>query len=223
MKNISEFLVEEAQSITEDFAKEIAEETMTVKGFNIYFVNFGGYLGYSYLVFKNNYHIYNLNMYERYLWWLAEEKEEDTLKVLKEYYLKKINNTFYAEEEIAEPLKSRDEYESKRLFLHSCHGKQGEDFIKRRTELLELLDKRKDEAADSFEYQKNVFLKEMHYHANAFSWNASVLGLDVDYDMLSAFGNITRKNGGTLAEYFDELNFSETQRKAYKAARNEYW
>lgn len=70
---------------------------------------------------------------------------------------------------------------------------------------------------DNFEYWKSAFKYEMANHEYAINWQA-------DWDTLSAFGNIQYHghDENEVEQYFDELHFTETQRKAYWAARREY-
>ena len=248
MISIGNFSIHNIESISEDFAKKICEESAILKGFSIYFVNFGGNFGYSYLVFKNSHHISYANDYELHHNGFIDKNGKSALK---EYYIKKINDILFTEEEIAEPIKDYDEYTRKEWFLRNFYGMQvdnvsifyiGEDkkaidkakkemiynpvafaymqdadFVKKHVGLFVVLNKRKEELSDNFEYQKNQFLYEMFNHEYG-------INLQRDFDVLSVFGNITYKDCyDDYTDYFDELNFTETQRRAYLAARSEYF
>ena len=78
-------------------------------------------------------------------------------------------------------------------------------------------DIQRDAMGDNFEYWKSAFKYEMANHEYAINWQA-------DWDTLSAFGNIQYHghDENEVEQYFDELHFTETQRKAYWAARREY-
>ena len=93
-------------------------------------------------------------------------------------------------------------------------------FCKRQAELLAKLVILKEESEKSFDYMKDAFLKEMYNHEYSINW-------DGDVDVLSAFGNIPREVTWnceyTLNDLFDALEFTETQREAYKAARKQYY
>ena len=92
------------------------------------------------------------------------------------------------------------------------------DFVKHHLELFAQLSKRKEETKDDFEYQKAAFLSEMYNHEYNINWQA-------DYDTLSAFGGLDYKgdDGNALKSYFEQLNFTDLQKKAYFAAREEYY
>jgi hypothetical protein len=56
--------ITEIESLPEAEAKNLAEESAVIKGYNVYFVDLGGYYGYSVLFYKNNHAIYHANDYE---------------------------------------------------------------------------------------------------------------------------------------------------------------
>ncbi len=97
--------------VTEQEAKEAATEIATIKGFTVYFCETG--LGYSALVFKNGHHIRYADEYGIHYNYLKDATDE----MLKERFIEKLNNKLYTEEELAEPIKTYDEYTSKRYFL----------------------------------------------------------------------------------------------------------
>ena len=91
------------------------------------------------------------------------------------------------------------------------------DFIKHHYELYFDLCKQKANVKDNYDYQKSAFLYEMANHEYHINWQA-------DYDTLSAFGKITYQPdyAEDLNKYFDELRFTETQRRAYMDARAQF-
>ncbi len=245
------FNIKNIEQITESEAKEAAIETAEIKGFNIYFVDFGGSFGYSYLVFKDGHHIHYANDYELHHGWLVKEKGKDALRA---YYVDSINNKLFTDEEIMAPIKSYDEYTKKSYFLNNYYAMQrdrvsrfcinptdeekatlekakktmaydpvgfcyvaDEAFVEHHKELKKALEASKADTKNNFEYQKNAFMYEMANHEYA-------INLQADYDTLSAFGNITYQSDWSedLNKYFDELKFTQVQRDAYVAARNEY-
>ena len=234
------------ENLTEEQAKEMAIDTMEIKEHNIYFVDFNGGFGFSCLVFKNNHHIHYANDYQLHHG-TTETKEE-----LKQLYVDGLNNTLFTEAEIAKPLKDYDDYRRRSYFLHNYYGMQIEyisgfqivtreedriafqkkvenmiynpvafsymndaDFVKNHIELLETLEKIKAEMTDNYEYYKKAFLYEMYNHEYGINWQA-------DYDTLSAFGSI-QYHDEDIEKYFEELHFNETQRRAYKDARSQYF
>ena len=240
-----EWFIRDIESITEEEVQKMALETMVIKEHNIYFVDFGGYFGYSALVFKNNHHIHFANDYE--LHHRGKTKEE-----LKALFIKKMNNILFTEEEIAEPIKDYDEYNNKRHFLHNYYGMRTDyvsifccnpteqqqkefelktkdmtynpiafaympdaEFVKHHIELLNTLEKVKEDMSNNYEYLKNAYLYEMHNHEYGINWQA-------DYDTLSCFGNI-KYHDTDLSAYFEELNFTDLQKRAYLDARKQYF
>ena len=110
------------ESITEDQAKVLALDQTIVKGHNIYFVDFGGYFGYSVLVFRKNHHIYHANDYElhhRPSEYTPESRRLDTPEKLKKYYIKTLRNKLFTYFEVMGDAKDYDELERKRYFTHN--------------------------------------------------------------------------------------------------------
>ena len=178
--------------------------------------------------------------------------EEYTKEELKKLYIEALQHKLFTESELSEPLKNYDEYTKKDYFLRNYYGMR-HDYISmffigtdeerearhKKTEkmffspisfsyyyersipekIMELhnnLQEQKNNVSNNFEYQKDAFKKEMFNHEYSINWQA-------DYDTLSAFGRITYKENATLTDYFDQLNFNDTQRLAYTAARKEYY
>ena len=233
------------ENITEKEVQEMSIEKMKIKEHNIYFVDFGGYFGYSKLVFKNGHHIHYANDYE--LHHKGKTKEE-----LREWFIKGANNILFTEEEIAEPFTNYDEYNRKRHFLHNYYGMRTDsvsifccnpteqqqkefelktknmtynpvafaympdaEFVKHHIELLKTLEIAKNEASKNYEYLKSAYLYEMHNHEYGINWQA-------DYDVLSCFGNV-EYHDTDLNTYFDELKFTDLQKQAYLDARKQYY
>lgn len=245
MIKMKEWTINKIENITENAAQTLAIETLNIKGHNIYFVNFEGYFGYSCLVFKNNHHIYHANDYELH-------HNGKSSSELRELYIREMNSKLFTEEEIAEPLKSYDEYRRKADYLHNYYGMQVDyisifhivttkkeeeerkakvknmvynsiafaymddrNFVEHHIELWDELEKARMNCINDYEYQKAAFLYEMYNHEYGINWQA-------DYDTLSAFGNI-KWHEDDLNAYFEELQFTELQKKAYLDARNQYF
>lgn len=234
------------EKITEEEAKAMCIESMVIKEHNIYFVDFGGYFKYSVLVFKNNHHIFHANDYE--LHHAGKTKEE-----LKTWYVQAMNNVLFTDKEIAEPLTDYDEYTRKVDYLGNCYSQRedyisifwvgstakrrsdfkkqtenmfydelsfayyyNEEFIKRHYELRMQLEEQKEKMKNNFEYLKNAFLKEMFNHEYCYSWQGN-------YDVLSCFGRIKYVDSDILENYFEQLHFTDEQKRAFYAARKEYY
>ncbi len=237
---------DEIRTLSQAEAAAIAIESMNIKGYDVYFIDFGPLRGYSYLVFKNNHQIIddfgNLHTY------IYEEKG---LTGLRQWYIDTLNTKLFTEEEFAEPLKSYDDYQQKSYFLHNFYAKQhdhismffiGNDnerrkktkdmllnrvgfcymdkslasFVDRHYALRDALNMQKERVADNYEYQKSAFLYEMWNHEYAINYQG-------DWDVLSVFGTVSYEDAMVnLNKCFDDLNFTETQRRAYIDARTEY-
>ncbi len=96
-----------------------------------------------------------------------------------------------------------------------------EAFVKHHAELIKKLIALKDGLKDNYEYWFSAFKYEMWNHEYPIGLHGQK-----DWDVLSAFGNVKwdqREEYGNLTEalsnYFDQLKFSDTQRKAYYDAR----
>lgn len=244
---MKEWTISEIEALTLAEVIIINEDDVEINGHDIYFVDFGGYFGYSALVFKDGAHIYYANDYE--LHHKGKNKEE-----LKAWYMETLPNKVFTDEDLA-VVKNYTDYENKDYFLrnyyiqripyetafHIYHNEREEKefaekvkdkyynpisfcyvdqkykgFCERQKELLEKLKAAKEAAANgNFDYWKNAFLYEMFNHEYGIAW-------DNDYNVISCFASIGYNNN-TLEQCFDDAKFTEVQRKAYRAARDEYY
>lgn len=244
---MKEYNIQAIESMTEADAISMALETLHIKGHTIYMVDFVGYFGYSCLVFLNGHHIHYANDYELH----HAGKTRDELRALylekmgsilftpeeiaapladygeysrKEYYLR----NYYGMQEdyvsmfcILRTEQEKREYEEKTAGMvfdpisFAYYDDAG--FVKQHMGLFGKLEAAKNAMSDNFDYWKSAFEYEMGNHEYAINWQA-------DYDTLSAFGNIHYRgdDGDEVTKYFDELSFTDTQRKAYFAARRDY-
>ena len=115
---MKEMNITEIENLTYEEAAAIALEHLTIKDHDCFFVDFGGYFGYSVLVFKNGKHVYHANDYELHHHWLVKEKGRDGLR---EYYIKEMNGKLYTDSEMMEEPSSYDEYEKKNHFLRNYY------------------------------------------------------------------------------------------------------
>ena len=120
-QTIKNWTIKDIEAMTEETAKEMAIETMVIKEHHVYFVDFGGYFGYSTLVFKNNHHIHYANDYQLH----HEHKTRDELR---DWYISTLNGKLYTESELLEPITDYHEAERKSYFLHNYYGMR-EDYI----------------------------------------------------------------------------------------------
>ena len=106
------------ENLAYEEAKENALEHLTIKDHDCFFVDFGGYFGYSALVFKNGKHIYHANDYELHHRHLVKENGRDALRA---YYIKEMNGKLYTDAEMMEEPTSYNEYEKKNHFLRNYY------------------------------------------------------------------------------------------------------
>lgn len=115
---MNEMNITQIEKLTYEEAKNIALENLTIKDHDCFFIDFGGYFGYSVLVFKNGKHIYHANDYELHHHWLVKEKGRDALR---EYYINEMNEKLFTDTEMMEEPTSYDEYEKKNHFLRNYY------------------------------------------------------------------------------------------------------
>ena len=249
MEAMKTFNVRNIEALTEAEIKEMASEHLTIKGHDIYFVTFDNAFGFSALVFLNGGYLHYCNDYAlHHTGKTPEELREIYIKKMnqklytekeltadiksyddyesKAYYL----HNYYAMQKpyvsafhIYHNKEEEKEFEQtiQSLFYNPvgfCYMSDGA-FIRHHVELLDALNKKKEEMEKSPEYMKSAFLYEMYNHEYAINWQG-------DWDVLSCFGNVTYRGDDLtqseeLKAYFDELNFSDEIRRAYMEARRE--
>jgi len=250
MMQEKDWTIEEIEALTEDQAQEMALEKLTIKEHNVYLVDFGGYFGYSALVFAENHHIHFANDYE--LHHPGKSKEE-----LRAWYIEELSNVLFTEQEIAEPVRSHKEYEAKYRYLRDKYS-QRRDYVsafyietgKSKEEIEARKQKIENMIYDPVSYcymepsekdfivhhiklvstliaEKEKTLDNFDYWKDAFIYemynHEYGINWDADFDTLSAFGNLRpTKAKDELGNYFKQLGFTAKQKKAYLAARTEY-
>lgn len=240
---IKNYTIHNIESLTEAQAAAMAMETTTVKGHQVYFVDFGGYFGYSVLVFADGHHIKYANDYELH----HNGKTHDELR---ELYLSSLAHKLFTEDEM-ETITDYEDEKAKEYYIRNYYGLRRDhismffcgsdeererlrkktesmifspvfyayyddaDFVKSGTNLLRQLKKAKQQN-NTPEYWKNAFLHEMCNHEYGINWQG-------DFDVCSCFGNCSGvRDCEDLEELFTACNFSDVQRTAYMAARREY-
>ena len=238
--------ISEIENMTESEVESLAEEKMTFKDHNIYFLTVDGAFGYSSIVFKNNHQLKYANDYELH----HSNKTKDQLHKM---YVRRYKKALYSEKDFSKPLKSYDDYRSKQNYLINWYALQvdhvsafgifntdeqvkehekkikglhydpagfcyvkDKEFVKRHTELMDTLSALRKEMEQNYDYLKSAFKYEMYNHEYAINWQA-------DWDVLSVFGNVQYKDTDDLNFYFDQLKFTDEQRRAYRDARKEYY
>lgn len=237
--------IRDIEALTEPEAKTLALEELTIKGYSVYLIDFPGYFGYSACVFKNGKHIYYANDYELH----HQGKTHEGLRAM---YIKALNGKLFTEEELAEPLKSYDEYRAKANFLVNyyhmsqdyiscfriCHNEAEEKAYKESIAGLHL-------NPISFCYMADVeFIKhhaalkakldqrysetenDFEYQKSAFLYemynHEYGINWQADYDVINCFDRVPYKDAGT-EWYLSQTDFNDVQKNAYREAKREYF
>lgn len=241
------FTIRDIEALTEAEAAAFAEESTEIKGHQIYFVDFGGYFGYSALVFADGRHIYHANDYE--LHHKGESRED-----LRALYVAKLERILFTESELVAPTSDPGEIDRRRNYLQNYFGMRRENvscfaifhnaaeeaaytrrrsgmifnrvcyayysdraFVEKCVQLLKGIEAAANANADNFDYWKAAFLREMDNHEYVINWQA-------DYDVVSCFANVDGVADYTNCEkLFSAAKFNDVQRRAYEAARAEYF
>lgn len=242
---MKEYTIRDIEALTEVQAAKMAMEAVEIKGHQIYFVDFGGYFGYSALVFADGHHIKYANDYELH----HKDRSRDELR---EFYINSLNKKLFTTGEM-ETVTDYQDKQAKEYYIRNYYGlrrdhismffcgpdsererlrkktetmifspvfmayydKKDAGFVKIGEKLLATLEKAEPQK-DNAEYWKGAFLHEMFNHEYGINWQA-------DFDVCSCFGNCSSvANIDNLNALFDACNFSDVQRAAYMAARREY-
>ena len=125
MLHEGEWNIGQIEKMTEQNAKDMALETLSIKGHTIYLVDFGGYFGYSALVFAAGRHIYYADDYELHHKYKALDDNGKgipyTREELRELYISEMNNKLFTEAELVSPIKDYDDYHKRSTFLHNYY------------------------------------------------------------------------------------------------------
>ena len=115
---MKEMNITEIESLTYAEAAEMALEKLNIKGHDCFLVDFGGYFGYSILVFHSGKHVYHANDYELHHHYIVEKSGREALR---DYYIREMNKKLYTDKEMMEEIKTYDEYENKNHFLRNYY------------------------------------------------------------------------------------------------------
>lgn len=115
---MKDFNIDMIRSLTIEEARQMAIETIEIKEHDCIFVDFGGYFGYSVLVFKNEKHIHYTDDFELHHECIVKESGKEKLK---QWYIESLNSKIYTDEELLEEVASYDEYEKKSHFLRNYY------------------------------------------------------------------------------------------------------
>ena len=234
--------IHEIESMTEQQIKDMAIESIDVKGHTVYFADLGEYFGYSAMVCAEGMHIYHADDFE--LHHSGKTREE-----LRKWYLSAMNNKLFTEDELRQTSEEFDELTRKRHYLHNYYSMRrdyisifhiGErdpeeeaeiqrrrfsrvgfayyadtDFVERMDELEAALEAANDPLRD-YEHAKNAFKHEMFNHEYAINWQG-------DWDVISCFCKV-KYDGGAEGFHGGELEqapWSDEIKQAYRDAAHE--
>ena len=244
---LKNYTIKDIESMSAADLASFAEEVETIKGHTVYYIDFGGYFGFSACVCADGRHIYYTNDYELH----HNGKNRDELR---EIYRRKLSGKLFTDDEL-QTVNSYDDYTAKSYYIRNYYamrrpyisaffiGSDAEraeiekktekmifspvfmafyapenaDFVKRGAELLRGLDEAEQRNKENAEYWKSAFLSEMYNHEYGINWQA-------DYDVISCFGNCSSVEDYTnTGKLFSAAGFNEIQKAAYMAARREYY
>lgn len=237
------------QEIREHFAPDF--EAIPMKGFTLYLVDIADGFGYSMLIcgdgrqirwaddfelhYKNKSReelreLY-LNNSERFLYTEEELQEplrdyhdfERRRKFISELLPEKRDflSMFHIDRTDDEKAERKKAEASHPVYCSAAYGfftEKDKDYAYHLNDLLLDLLQKMEDTANNYDYQFSAFYYELgnhEYHINNYQGN---------WDVLSAFGNIPWRGQSeeALVQYFDDLHFTETQRKAFYDARRQF-
>lgn len=115
---MKDFNIDMIRALTFEDAKELEIESMEIKEHECFFVDFGGYFGYSVLVFKNGKHVHYADDFELHHSYIVKESGKDGLK---QWYIESLNRKLFTDIELMETVANYDEYERKNYFLRNYY------------------------------------------------------------------------------------------------------
>lgn len=107
------------ENLTEKEANKICLVKKEIKEHQVYFIDFGGYFGFSAVVFKNNHNIKHAHLYQ-----LHYKYSYNTITKLYKRYIEILNNKLYTDEELTDKnsIKTYDDITRRRDYLHNLYG-----------------------------------------------------------------------------------------------------
>ena len=240
------YTIREIEALTEEQAAELSTEKTEIKGHSVYFGNLGECFGFSVMVFMDGKHIHYANDYQLHHSTMNEEE-------LRQYYIDRLNDKLFTDQELLDNITSYDEYQRKNYFLQNYYPMRYESvscfFIVTPESEKAFEEKTKDMIFNPVSYsymndreavKRMITLsaaihekwdeleKSYDYIKDAFLkelFNHEYIynNYQGNYDVLSCFGNIEYNDADNEEKYFVQLGFSEQQKKAYRDAKREYF
>lgn len=241
--------IHEIEALTEEEARTMAFETLTIKGHTVYLVDFAGYFKYSALVFADGMHIYHANQYELHFPHMNGNKE-----LLKAQYIEILTEKLWTEEELTGPLHSYTEYKSKLDYVMNLYPQRrkyiSHFFIGSDEERAALQEKIKsmvfcppafayylredrdfasrivtlfnslNNARDAIETDPAYLQTAIVYEMYNHEYAINWQG---NWDVMSCFGNVKYNSNDDPNLYMDQLKWTPEQRSAFWKARAQYY
>lgn len=243
---MKDFLISDIEALTEKEAQELALDVEIIKGFNVYFIDFGGYFKYSAIVYGNAKQIKYANEYELHYTHMDWSREK-----LHDEFIKRLKNKLFTEKELAKPVKNYNDYEAKRYFLANYFSLQydyisiffiGSDEeraeLKKKTETMffsktALAYFQDESTVDKIEALADKLNEEREKVENSYKyiysavlkelWNHEyIINYQGDWDVFECFGPVVYGSDKGAAEYMQELKWTDEQKRAFYDARAEY-
>ena len=106
--------IEKIENLPEQVAKLKAERHEIIKGHDVYFIDFEGYFGYSYVVYLRGHQLRYAGDYELH----HSDKSREQLNKL---YKRNLNAKLYTERGLGNKLKSYNDYRARNYYLHNYY------------------------------------------------------------------------------------------------------
>lgn len=244
MKSLTSYQISDIHAMSEATAAAHALDKITIKGYEVYFVDFGGHFGYSALVFGNGHHIYHADDFQLH-------HSRKTPEELRQYYAESIAGKLFTVEEL-KTITDYNDYRAKQYFVMNYYGMREDrisdwfsgpdeerkrllkktetmfhssiafawyesaDFVRELDELWDSLQQARRSRENDYQYIKEQFLYEMYNHEYAINWQG-------DFDVVSCFANVNGvRDYYNIEKLFDAAGFTDLQRQAYMEARRDY-
>lgn len=240
--------IKEIEAITQQQAAAMAESVQDIKGHQVYFVDFGGYFGFSALVFADGQPIIYANDYELH-------HQGRTRADLRALYVATLSEKLFTVDELRGPVSDYDELRAKEYYIRNYYGlrrphvsmwfagpEAQREALRRKVEKMvfsPVFCAYYDPKAADFVKQGAALLEGLSHaneanRENADFWKSAFLyemfnheyGINwqADYDVCACFGNVSGvRDYADVEKLFDACGFNDTQRQAYAAARREYF
>nr|DAG22210.1 MAG TPA: hypothetical protein [Caudoviricetes sp.]DAG32340.1 MAG TPA: hypothetical protein [Caudoviricetes sp.] len=240
--------IKEIEAITQQQAAAMAESVQDIKGHQVYFVDFGGYFGFSALVYADGQPIIYANDYELH----HQGRARADLRAL---YVSTLSEKLFTVDELRGPVSDYDELRAKEYYIRNYYGMRRphvsmwfagpeaqREALRRKVEKMvfsPVFCAYYDPKDADFVKQGAALLEGLSHaneanRENADFWESAFLyemfnheyGINwqADFDVCGCFGNVSGVRDYTDREkLFDACGFNDIQRQAYAAARRKYF